>query len=247
METVANHLEFKEFVISQGTRTPRSLHEVCCSHTSCRVVLVCFSSPETASQLQGHVHWIIEHSIKVVDAVASGHSAIVRLCSALLSSLSSFITHQPSLPPSFSPHLPLFQVPDTGSLGLLRRSLVLIYVWNKALPRAIIPVTGQPVVTMLPPTILAHFTHHALLPPQMGPCPSSSRCSPGTSSLPPHHCQKISSQVREPPSFEHNHLILFCHCCVHLTEISNNVPSDKHPNLLTLTKAAHIQGEWKYA
>ena len=184
--------------------TKVTLHEVCCSHTSCRLVPVCFSYPETASQLQGHVHWIIEHSIKVVDAVASGHSAIVRLCS-----LSSLVLHHPPAlhPPSLPASLPLLQVPDTGSLGLLRRSLVLIYVWNKALPRAIIPVTGQPVITMLPPTIppaipptippqLAHFTPHALLLPQTGPCPSSSRCSPGTSSLPPHHCQKTSSQVR---------------------------------------------------
>ena len=160
--------------------TKVTLHEVCCSHTSCRLVPVCFSSPETASQLQGHVHWIIEHSIKVVDAVASGHSAIVRLCS--LSSL--VLHHPPALHPPFSPclhlsslpaSLPLLQVPDTGSLGLLRRSLVLIYVWNKALPRAIIPVTGQLVITMLPPAIsptippqLAHFTPPCSPPPTDG-------------------------------------------------------------------------------
>jgi len=53
LEVVASNLEFKEFVIPQIT----------------------------ASQLQGHVHWIIEFSIKVVDAVASGYSANVRFSS----------------------------------------------------------------------------------------------------------------------------------------------------------------------
>ena len=27
------------------------------------------------------------------------------------------------------------------------------------------------------------------------------------------------------------------------TELSGNIPEDKHPNLLTLTRAAHLQGE----
>ena len=31
------------------------------------------------------------------------------------------------------------------------------------------------------------------------------------------------------------------------TELSGNIPEEKHPNLLTLTRAAHLQGEIKTA
>ena len=37
-------------------------------------------------------------------------------------------------------------------------------------------------------------------------------------------------------------MYILCIIFLVLVEISSNVPEDKHPNLLTLTKAAHLQG-----
>jgi len=71
---------------------------------------------------------------------------------------------------------------------------VLIYVWNKALPRPIIPVTDG-ALSLLFKVLTKHI-------------------------------QSPTSQLPEDLQ----------------SEIYSNVPSDKYPNLLTLTKAAHIQG-----
>ena len=226
--------------------TKVTLHEVCCSHTSCRLVPVCFSSPETASQLQGHVHWIIEHSIKVVDAVASGHSAIVRLCS-----LSSLVLHHP---PPLS-HLASLSLPPSSSGS-----------WHW-LSGAAETITRAHIRLEQSSPTCNHTCHRSACYYDATSCHTSSAGSfhPMLSSchrrglVPPlqgaHQVHPVSllttarrPPVRwgSPPRFSIS-LNLIYYCCVNLTEISNNVPSDKHPNLLTLTKAAHIQGEWGYA
>ena len=90
-----------------------------------------FLAVAVASQLQGHVHWIIEYSIGVVAAIAARNSTNVggneggpydQSCSGTL-----YVR---------------LQIPDLSSLELLRELLVLVYVWNTALPQAVVSVTG---------------------------------------------------------------------------------------------------------
>ena len=105
-----------------------------------------------AAQLQGHAHWITEFAIKVVSAALGGKTATVST-----TCYSEMVLHNSSFPgvknkeapvttliyiykltaPVFTP-----QVPDTRTLVLLRQSLLLVYMWNKALPQPILLVTG---------------------------------------------------------------------------------------------------------
>ena len=111
---------------------------------------------------------------------------------------------------------------------------MLVYIWIKVKPQAVRSVTGKPSLTLA-----SWSTHH-----------HPSLC-----------CNDYPSYARTPlaAAAEGALCLLFKALTAHLqsssssssssslpeellSEISSNVPSDKHPNLLTLTKAANLQG-----
>lgn len=133
LESITSGIETKEFVIPPGV----------------------------ASQLQGHVHWIIEYSIDVVAAIVAGNST---------------------------------NIPDPRGLELLRELLVLVYIWNKALPQPILSVTDGALCLLFKGLTKYMQSPSAPLPEELQ------------------------------------------------SELSSNIPAEKYPALLTLTKAAHLQG-----
>eukprot|EP00731_Ephydatia_muelleri_P027367 Em0019g240a len=117
--------------------------------------------PGTASQLQSHIHWVLEFTIDIISTIVKGD---------------------------------IIGAPDLDTLLELRMTLVLVYVMNKTLPVPLIPV---------PDTILLLFF------------------------------RVVTVCLKQPSSPLPDEL---------QSEVISNIPCNKYPSLLTLTRAAFIQG-----
>ena len=142
------------------------------------------SLSDTASQLQGHVHWLLELAIKLVSNFSSGNTTCVRIIPANALALRDlFYQLYHSSLVSLSSLAP--QLPESGALRLLRQALLLVYIWNKTLPQHIIPVTGLS-YTLYSTLHLTHSLTHSpthpftlYLTPALPPSPTHPlrRCS----------------------------------------------------------------------
>ncbi|XP_064402948.1 uncharacterized protein LOC135348605 isoform X2 [Halichondria panicea] len=121
---------------------------------------------DVSAHLQGHCHWVVDLAIKLV---------------AILAAAAAKDESKPV-------------VPDDLSLRLLRQSLVLVYLWNRALPQPILPVTDG-ALSLLFKVLTVYLD------------------SPST---------PLSDEL--------------------LKDISTNIPTILHLNLLSLSKAAQLQG-----
>ena len=142
-----------------------------------------------------------------------------------------------------------------------------MYIWNKTLLQPIIPITCQihtlySLTPWLPPhTHTLPFSHTfshplssshlsalsshpplTLSPFQMEQFLYYLKCSQSTFSLPLLPCLMTYSLVQIHTYMYSVSITSLCVCVSFLTEITGNIPAEKHPNLLTLTKAAHLQG-----
>ena len=119
----------------------------------------------TASQLQGHIHWVLEFAIDIISTTAKGDITMVtHFCKTFCK-----MFMQPPPPPQ--------KVPDVSTLLELRMTLLLVHVLNKCLPVPIVPVSGK-LLTIIPLYWLGPL--YPTMPPNPSPHKMECcRCSSG--------------------------------------------------------------------
>ena len=69
VETLCEQLELTEYVIKPGAGNVSSVNPL--------LTISLLLPSDTASQLQGHVHWLLELAIKLVSTLSSGNTTSV--------------------------------------------------------------------------------------------------------------------------------------------------------------------------
>ena len=133
------------------------------------------------------------------------------------------------------------QIPDPSALELLRELLVLVYVWNKALPQPILAVTGvlrcwgsYPVLHLMPELLISTDGALCLLFKGL-----TKYMQAPSAPLP----EELQSGEIHAYHARHKPVIEVYSGAFGTVELSSNIPAEKHPALLTLTKAAHLQSK----